>query len=151
MDAIDRTILTELQRDAGQTNLALAERVGLSPTPCLRRVRRLEDEGVIKGRRIEIDRALVGLGLTTFVGVKVSRHQDTEAAQFVDTVCSWPEVISCQLISGDVDFLLEVVTTDLDAYQEFLMDRLLKMPSVADVKTSVAIKVFKTGGVLPLE
>jgi Lrp/AsnC family transcriptional regulator, leucine-responsive regulatory protein len=151
IDLPDRRILRELQNDARITNLALAERVGLSPTPCLRRTRKLEEDGVILGYRVELDRKAIGLGFTVFAGVKVSRHNDAEAHAFVSAVCSWPEVVSCQLISGDVDFLLEIVVRDPEAYQRFLFERLLKLPHVQDVRSNFAIKVFKSNGNLPIE
>ncbi|MBI3516305.1 MAG: Lrp/AsnC family transcriptional regulator, partial [Proteobacteria bacterium] len=130
LDAIDRKILAELQADARLTNVELADRVGLSPSPCIRRLKRLEADGVIEGYRATIDRAKVGLGLTLYVGVKTERHHDVEAAAFEDAVRALPEVISCHLLSGDIDFLLQIVVPDLAGYERLLMGTLLKLPGV---------------------
>lgn len=107
LDAIDRRILVALQRDARLTNVELADEVGLSPSPCLRRVRMLEDAGVITGYHAELAREEVGLGLTVFVGIKVERHHDNEASAFREAVLQLPEVVSCHLVSGETDFLLQ--------------------------------------------
>ncbi|MCC0040807.1 MAG: Lrp/AsnC family transcriptional regulator [Rhodobiaceae bacterium] len=150
LDGSDLRIIAALQKNARQTNLALADAIGLSPTPCLRRVRQLEEAGVIRGYRADIDRNKVGLNLTIFVGVKVERHQDDEAAKFVDTVTRWPEVISCHLVSGDIDFLLEVVAASMEDYEQFVLQRLLKIRSVKDVRSNFAMRTYKTGGDLPV-
>ncbi|MEW6640460.1 MAG: Lrp/AsnC family transcriptional regulator [Pseudomonadota bacterium] len=150
LDQFDRRIIAELQKDARLTNVALAEKIGLSPPPCLRRVKRLEDEGIIRGWRVELDRKALDLGVTVFVGVKFDRPQDIEASEFVAAIGRWPEVLSCQLISGDMDFLLEVVVADQDAYQRFLFEKLLKVPHVKDVRSNFAIKTYKNTGRLPL-
>ncbi len=149
IDQFDIRIIAELQADARQTNQTLAEKIGLSPTPCLRRVRRLEEEGIIEGYKAEINRKEVGLGLTIFVHVKVERHQDKEADNFVATVTKWPEVIACHLISGEMDFLLEVVTFDIQGYESFLLQHLLKIESVKDVRSNFVMRTYKFAGDLP--
>jgi len=121
LDAIDRRILAELQADGRLTNLELADRVGLSPSPCIRRLRRLERDQVIEGYRATLDRAKLGLGLTIYVGVKVERHHDAEAAAFEDAVRALKPVISCHLVSGEADFLLQIVVPDLAAYERLLL------------------------------
>ena len=151
LDETDIDILKELQTDGRMNNTELADRVGLSPTPCLRRLRRLESEGYIQGYSVNLDRAKVGLELTVFVGVKVSRAHDVEANAFVKAVMALPEVISCHLVSGEMDFLLQVVVPDLEAYEHFLMGTLLKLPSVHDVRSNFAIRMFKSQTALPLE
>ncbi len=151
LDIFDTRIIAELQRDARQTNQALAEKVGLSPTPCLRRVRRLEKDGVIKKFRAEINRKSVGLDLTIFVYVKVTRHQDEEAATFVKTVCGWPEVLACHLVSGEMDFLLEVVAPDMSGYEKFVLQRLLKIHSVQDVRSNFVMRTYKDSRNLPVQ
>lgn len=150
LDDFDLKIIAELQNNARQTNIVLAEKVGLSPTPCLRRVRRLEEAGIITGYRINIDRKLLGFDLTVFVTVKVERHQDEEAVNFVETVTKWPEVISCHLVSGDIDFLMEVVVADVEDYEKFVLQRLLKIKSVKDVRSNFAMRTYKTNGNLPV-
>ena len=151
LDETDIDILKELQTDGRMSNTELAERVGLSPTPCLRRLRRLESEGYIQGYSVNLDRAKVGLELTVFVGVKVSRAHDVEANAFVKAVMRLPEVISCHLVSGEMDFLLQVVVPDLQAYEHFLMGTLLKLPYVHDVRSNFAIRMFKSATALPLD
>lgn len=149
-DAIDRRILAALQRDARLTNVQLAEEVGLSPSPCLRRVRLLEEAGVIAGYHATLDRGALGLGLTVFVGIKVERHQEGTAAAFRDAVQALPEVVSCHLVSGETDFLLQVVVPDLAGYEQFLLGTLLKLPGVSDIRSNFAIQTVKTQGLLPL-
>lgn len=150
LDDFDLKILAQLQADARQTNLAIAEKVGLSATHCLRRVRRLEKAGVIKNYRAGIDRKQVGLDLTVFVGVKVERHQDEEALNFVGTVTKWPVVISRHLVSGEADFLLEVVAANMEGYEKSVLQRLLKIESVKDVRSNFAMATYKTNGSLPV-
>lgn len=150
LDEFDLRILSALQQDARQTNQALADKVGLSPTPCLRRVRRLERDGVIAAYRCEVNRKALGLGLTIFVTVKVARHQDRDAEHFVQTVTRWPEVVSCHLVSGDMDFLMEVVAPDMEAYERFILKRLLKIEGVKDLRSNFAMRTYKTRGTLPV-
>lgn len=151
LDAIDRRILAALQRDARLTNVQLAEKVGLSPSPCLRRVRILERAGVISGYHATLDRAGLGLGLTVFVGVKVERHHDEPAAAFREAVHALAEVVSCHLVSGEADFLLQVVVPDLAAYERFLLGTLLKLPGVSDIRSNFAIQTVKDQAPLPLD
>ncbi|AZC25131.1 Transcriptional regulator, AsnC family [Pseudomonas sessilinigenes] len=150
LDAYDRKILAALQRDGRLSNVQLAQEIGLSPSPCLRRVRMLEDVGVIRGYQATLDRDEVGLGLTVFVGVKVERHNDAEAEAFRQAVLQLPEVISAFLVSGESDFLLQVVVPDLRGYDRFLTGHLLKIPGVSDIRSNFAIHTVKTPGPLPL-
>jgi len=151
LDAIDRRILTELQADARLTNVELADRVGLSASPCIRRLKRLERDGVIEAYRASLDRAKLGLGLTIYVGVKVERHHDIEASAFEDAVRALKEVISCHLVSGEIDFLLQIVVPDLAAYERLLMSALLRLPGVKDIRSSFAIRTVKSAAPLPLD
>ena len=150
LDAIDRKILAALQADARLSNVELAERVGLSPSPCLRRVRQLERAGVIKAYRAQLDSKQVGLGLTLFVGIKVGLHEHLEEAAFSAAVAKLPEVVSCHLVSGEFDFLLQVVVADLAAYETFLLGTLLKLPGVRDIRSNFAIRTVKPPAPLPL-
>ncbi|MFG6159206.1 Lrp/AsnC family transcriptional regulator [Halomonas sp. 1390] len=150
LDAIDRRILAALQRDARLSNVQLAEEVNLSPSPCLRRVRQLEAAGLIRGYHAELDRGGVGLGLTVFVGVKVERHHEAEANAFREAVVALPEVVSAHLVSGESDFLLQVVVADLAAYERFLTGTLLRLPGVSDIRSNFAIQTVKEHGPLPL-
>jgi Lrp/AsnC family leucine-responsive transcriptional regulator len=128
----------------------LAEEIGLSPSPCLRRVRMLEEAGVIRGYQANLDRDEVGLGLTVFVGVKVDRHNEERADAFRAAVTALPEVISAFLVSGESDFLLQVVVPDLRAYDRFVTASLLKLPGISDIRSNFAINTVKTPGPLPL-
>lgn len=150
LDAFDRKILAALQRDGRLSNVQLAEEIGLSPSPCLRRVRMLEDAGVIRGYQAILDRDEVGLGMTIFVGIKVERHTDERAEAFRQAVTALPEVISAFLVSGESDFLLQVVVSDLRAYDRFVTGKLLKLPGVSDIRSNFAINTVKAPGALPL-
>jgi Lrp/AsnC family leucine-responsive transcriptional regulator len=150
LDATDMKILRELQADARLPNITLAERVNLSPSPCLRRVKILEAAGVIEGYRAVINRAAIDLGLTVFAGVRVERHCDENAEAFVAAVLAMPEVVSCQLVSGDIDFLIEAVVPDMATYEATVLRRLLSLSSVRDIRSSFAMRSYKTGGVLPV-
>lgn len=150
LDAYDRRILNALQRDGRLTNVQLADEIGLSASPCLRRVRQLEEAGVISGYQATLDADAVGLGLTVFIGVKVDRHHEDEAQKFQQMVSVLPEVISAHIVSGESDFLLHVVVPDLRSYDRFLTDTLLKMPSVRDIRSNFAIRTLKQQGPLPL-
>ena len=150
LDTIDCRIITELQADARLSNVELAERVGLSPSPCLRRVKRLERDGYIIGYRAALRRERVGLGFSVFVGVKIDSHANERALTFEEAVCALPEVIACHLVSGEADYFLEVVVPDLAHYQRFLVGRLLNMPIVREVRSNIAIQTVKAGAPLPL-
>lgn len=150
LDGIDRRIIAELQADARLSNVELADRVGLSPSPCLRRVKRLEREGYIEGYRAALRRDRVGLGFSVFVGVKIDGHGNERAFKFEEAVRAMPAVVACHLLSGDADYLLEVVVPDLEHYQRFLVGTLLNMPIVREVKSSIAIQTVKAGAPLPL-
>lgn len=150
LDNLDRRILAALQRDARLTNVQLAEEVGLSPSPCLRRVRLLEEAGVIRGYHADLDRTGIGLGLTVFVGVKVERHHEETSTSFRNAVALLTEVVSCHLVSGESDFLLQVVVPDLRAYENFLLGTLLRLPGVSDIRSNFAIATVKAQMTMPL-
>ncbi|AWK90141.1 AsnC family transcriptional regulator (plasmid) [Azospirillum thermophilum] len=151
MDEFDRRILRELQMEGRLPNTELADRIGLSATPCLRRVRALEQGGVIRGYRADLDRTRIGLGLTVMVGVKVDGHRDDSATAIQQAFRAMPEVVSCHLISGEADFLLEVVVADLPSYERFLLGTLLTLPMVKDVRSNFVIRTVKDRTPLPLE
>ena len=150
LDAIDRRIVAALQADGRLSNVDLADRIGLSPSPCLRRVKRLEREGYIEGYRAALRRERVGLGFSVFVGVKIDGHANERALLFEQAVLAMSEVIACHMISGDADYLLEVVVPDLEAYQQFLVGKLLNLPMVREVRSNIAIQTLKAGAPLPL-
>lgn len=150
IDAIDGRIIAALQADGRLTNVELAERVGLSPSPCLRRVKRLERDGYIEAYRAILQRNRVGLGLTVFVGVKIDGHANERATRFEETILGMPEIVACHMVSGDTDYLLEVVIPDLEHYQRFLVGKLLELPIVKDVRSNIAIQTLKAAAPLPL-
>jgi Lrp/AsnC family transcriptional regulator, leucine-responsive regulatory protein len=150
LDRVDRRLLEILQREGRLSNAALAERVHLSPSPCLRRVKALEEDGVIDGYRAVLEREAVGLGLTVFVEIKVEGHSDRLAEEIEAAVNAMPEVVACHIVSGAADFLLEVVVPDLRAYERLLLGSLLKLPAVVDVRSNFAIRTVKAPGPLPL-
>jgi len=150
LDAIDRKILAALQRNARLTNVELADEIGLSPSPCLRRVKILEEAGVIAGYHANLSRGELGLGLTVFVGIKVERHHGTAPDVFRDAIQKVPQVIACHLVSGEADFLLQVVVPDLAAYEQLLIGTLLNLPGVSDIRSNFAIRTLKETVPLPL-
>ena len=150
MDDTDRRMLAILQREGRITNAELAERLHLSPSPCLRRLRALERDGVISGYRAVLDRRRAGLGLTVLVELKVDGHSDRTAAAITEAIDATPEIVSAHIVSGAADFLLEVVVADLPAYERLMFDTLLKLPNVADVRSNFALRSVKEPGPLPL-
>jgi Lrp/AsnC family leucine-responsive transcriptional regulator len=151
LDAIDRRIVATLQADGRLSNVDLAERVGLSPSPCLRRVKRLEREGYIEAYRAMLGRDRIGLGLTVFVGIKIEGHANARADPFEKAIRAMPEVVACHMVSGEADYLLEVVVPDLQHYQRFLLGKLLDLPIVKEVRSNIAIQSVKTAAALPLD
>jgi len=150
---LDRTallLLGELQRNGRQTNAELAERVHLSPSACLRRVQRLERDGVLAGYRAEVDAEKVGIGLQAFVRVQLVRHDAEAVAAFAQHVDAWDEVVACHALTGDMDYLLQVAVRDLDHFSRFLLDRLLNQSGVADVNSSFVLRTVKAFRGLPL-
>jgi Lrp/AsnC family leucine-responsive transcriptional regulator len=150
LDIVDRRMLEILQRDGRISNAGLAEQLHLSPSPCLRRLRTLERDGVITGYRAELDRTRLGLGLTVFVEVKVDAHSERNAAVIGNTLRAAPEVVSAHIVSGSADFLLEVVVADLASYERLLFGTLLQLPNVSDVRSNFALRMVKSAGPLPL-
>ncbi len=150
LDTVDRRMLEILQREGRIPNAALAERLHLSPSPCLRRLRALERDGVIAGYRARARPQAAGLGLTVFVELKVDGHSDRTAAAISEALTAAPEVISAHIVSGSADFLLEVAVPDLAAYERLMFETLLKLPHVADVRSNFALRTVKAPGPLPL-
>jgi len=150
LNRTDRRILEILQRDGRLSNLDLAERVNLSPSACLRRVRALEEGGVIRRYAAIVDPGKVGLGLRAFVTVKVEKRGRMPADAFTKAVQDWPEVVGCHSTSGDMDYLLRIHVEDLEHFSRFVMDSLLKHPGVLDVKSSFVLEEVKETTALPL-
>ena len=150
LDEIDRKILEVLQDDARISNVDLAGRVGLSPSPCLRRVRDLEERGVVRRYVALLDPVAVGLGVSVFVQVSLERQAERGLDAFEKYVLDRPEVLECYLMTGDADYLLRVVVPDVSAFERFLLDHLTRIPGVASVKSSFALKQVKYRTSLPL-
>ncbi len=150
LDRIDRRILSVLQREGRISNVDLAERVALSPTPCLRRVKRLEEQGVIAGYRAELDRRALGLGMTAFVFVNIERHGPRSTQSFVDAALEIEQIVACHVLTGTYDFLLEVVARSLDDYADMMLERLGGLPGVSGLQTCFALRTLKQGPELPL-
>jgi Lrp/AsnC family leucine-responsive transcriptional regulator len=142
-DDIDRRILKELQRDARLSHQELSERVGLSPSPCARRVKRLETEGFIEGYRAKINEARVGFGFSVFVSVRLNQQVDESLVSFERAIDLCPEVVDCWLMTGRSDYLLRVAVADLHEYERFLTTRLTRIESVASIESSIPIRRVK--------
>lgn len=150
LDTIDRRILNELQHDGRLQNVELASRVGLSPSPCLRRVRLLEEAGIIDRYVALLDPAKIGLGLTVFVRVWL-KGQDAETVDhFTARIMELPPVVECHLMAGDCDFILRVVAADLDAYRRFQSEHLGRIAGVQSMKSEIPMQQIKQSTELPL-
>ena len=150
MDATDRAILRELQRDGRIPNSELANRVHLSPSPCLRRVKRLEADGTIRGYQAILDKRGIGLGLTVFTEVKVRDHSPERPATFEKAIADIDAIIGCWIISGSSDFLLQIAVADIEAYEPFYLNTILALPGVYDVETHFVLRTMKEPGPLPV-
>lgn len=146
LDRTDLRILAELQRDGRLSNQELADRVSLSPSPCLRRVRRLEEQGFIKKYVALIDAAKVGLGLLAYVNIRLNKHSGSSHApmsDFARDVQLWPEVVECYAMSGDMDYLMRIQVADLAHFSRFAMDTLMRHPAVVDMRSFFALQQIK--------
>ena len=150
LDKIDRRILSALQSDGRIQNVELAKLVGLSPSPCLRRVRRLEDEGVIKRYVALLDPDRVGTGFTVFVRVWLIGQDEDTVKHFITAVEGLPQVTECHLMAGDCDFLLRVVSADLDGYRRFQSEHLGRIKVVKSMKTEIPMQKIKQSWELPV-
>ncbi|HWA42282.1 MAG TPA: Lrp/AsnC family transcriptional regulator [Hypericibacter adhaerens] len=150
IDQIDRKIIAAVQNDGRITTQDLAQKVGLSPSPCARRVRLLEEDGVIKGYTAVIDQKKVGLPISAFASIKLERQREEDLDRFGKAVARWPEVVDCYLMTGRQDYLMRIVVRDLEAYERFLKDKLTRLDNVASIETSFALGQVKRSDVLPL-
>jgi Lrp/AsnC family leucine-responsive transcriptional regulator len=149
-DLIDRKILELLQRDGRATIQEVAERVGLTPSPCLRRVRRLEQKKIIRGYAAIVDQKAAGLPISVFASVKLERQREDEIDRFSQAVSRWPEVMECYLMTGPRDYLLRIVVPDLAAYEHFLKTKLTRLEGVGSIESSFALAQVKYTNVLPI-
>jgi DNA-binding Lrp family transcriptional regulator len=150
-DQFDSAILDLLQRDARLSNVALAESVHLSPAPCLRRVRDLEGSGVIRRYVSLLDPVALGLDVSVFIQVSLEKQIGGALRTFEETIDHYPEVMECYLMTGDSDYLLRVVAPNLDSLQKFIVNRLAKIPHVANIRSSIALKQVKYKTELPID
>ncbi len=149
LDEIDLRILTELQSDGRMTNVELASRVGISPPPCLRRVRALEEAGVITGYRALLDERKLGIEVVCFAFVHLASQAEADLAAFQERIRDWSLVRECWTLSGDIDFILKCVAADLKAFQDFVAD-LTALPNVRNVRTALALERVKDAPIAPL-
>jgi DNA-binding Lrp family transcriptional regulator len=150
LDAIDLKILAELQKDGSITNVELARRVGLSAPPCLRRVRALEEAGIIKGYRTLLDPKLLGFEVQCFAMVQLASQKQSDLAVFQEQIADWPTVRECWTLSGEVDFILKCVATNMSAFQAFVGD-LTSLPNVRNVRTALSLDLVKDEPLVPIE
>lgn len=151
LESEDHRILSVLQHRGRITNTELADEVAMSTSPCWRRVRRLEDEGVIRGYRAVVDRKRVGFGVMAFMNVQLDRHSEAEQLRFQEEVTKIPQVVGCYVIAGNSDFLLQVVARDLEDYSSFAITKIGRLPGIRAMNTSFVLKELTSPGVLPLD
>jgi Lrp/AsnC family transcriptional regulator, leucine-responsive regulatory protein len=150
LDAIDRKILGLLQQDGRKSIADLAAAVGLSPSPCLRRVRMLEQAGVIARYVAVLDQQSVGLPVSVFVSIKLESQREEALDRFAKSIARWPEVLECYLMTGPRDYLLRVVVADLGAYERFLKQKLTRLSGIGSIESSFALEQVKYTNVLPM-
>ena len=150
LDAVDAKILDLVQRDASLSVAEIADKVGLSSSPCWRRIKRLEEAGVITGRVTLLDRQKLGLDFEMVASVKLALPTRENLAEFEDLVQHWDEVVECMTVTGAVDYVIRIVTTDMHAYDKFLRDKLLRSGLVSDVQSRIIIKVAKRTTAMPM-
>lgn len=150
LDQIDHKILRHLQENARITNAELAEKVGLSPTPCLRRLRRLENDGIIRGYHTEVNREALGVNVTVIILVKLEREDDKTLRDFEAAIQQRPEVMECYLVTGKFDYFVRVVIPTLAAYETFLSETILRMPNVETVESSFTLREVERKVIVPI-
>ncbi|ESR22991.1 transcriptional regulator, AsnC family [Lutibaculum baratangense AMV1] len=150
LDVADMRILRELQEDAARSVAEIAKAAGLSQTPCWRRIKRLKDEGVLSATVAVVDRHALGLDFVSYAFIKLALPSRSNMEEFDRAVMHWPEVVSCERITGQVDYLIKVIVEDMRAYDDFLRNRLLALELVSDVQSRIVISTVKTSTGLPL-
>ncbi|HEX3498431.1 MAG TPA: Lrp/AsnC family transcriptional regulator [Stellaceae bacterium] len=151
LDKIDRRILRDLQEDGRMTNVELAHRAGISAPPCLRRVRALEEAGLIRGYHADVNAEALGYGVTVFAQVGLASQAEPDLKAFEALVANWPEVREANMLAGETDFLLKIVAVDWDSYQRFLTTKLTAAPNVSHVKSALAIRTSKYAAGVPID
>ncbi len=150
LTTVERNILNELQKSGRLSNVELAEHVGLSESPCLRRVKQLEATGVIKGYTAIVDRRKVGFDVSAFIQVNLDQRSETETSKFLKAVHQENRIIECYAMSGGYDYLLKVIATNIDDFADLTMRRLLRFPGVKDVASAFVLEEMKTRGAIPI-
>ena len=143
IDKTDAKILDLLQRDSRMTNQELSEQLGMSASPCWRRIKRLQDEQIIRGYGVLLDRKKLGLGVMVFIRVSIDSHNEIEAKKFEEQVSALEYVVACYSIGGDADFLLQVVSPDLDTYADFSMSIIRRLPGIKEMQSMFVLKEIK--------
>ncbi len=150
IDSLDRKIIRLLQSDASLSAAAIGEQIGLSQSPCWRRIQRLKESGIVKQQGMVFDRRKLGFDTMVFASVKLTAHGRSKVSEFSETIAEFPEVMECHLLLGQVDFLLRIVTPDLEAYERFFFERLSQLPDVQEVTSSIVLTESKYTTELPV-
>ena len=150
-DATDRAIVMHLQRDGRMANVDLADAVSLSPSACLRRTKALKAAGVITGYRADVDRIRVGQGLTVFIGLRVDQHSRATSLEIEAALMAVPNVVACYVVTGESDFLVEAVVSDILAYERMLLDQIIAIPAVKDARSTFAIRTVSSRAPIPVD
>lgn len=150
LDAIDRKILTILQQDCSLSTGEVADRVGISQAPCWRRIRRMEELGLIRMRVALLDRRKLGLNVMIFASIKLAAHGRNTLPQFEQSIRRYPEVLDCYTLLGETDFLLRIVTSDVESYERFFRDKLSQLPAVRETTSAIVLSEIKNTTALPL-
>lgn len=150
LDRVEKSILDQLQRDGRSSNVELAEKVGLSESPCFRRVKKLEESGLIAGYKAVLDQRLLGLQVTAFVQVSLGGHNEQQQRDFLACVEAEEHIVECHAMSGSSDFLLKVLARSMDHFSDLSMQRILRYPGVQNIESNFSMQAIKTGAPLPL-
>ena len=150
IDTIDMQILRYLQQDAELSAAAIGEKIGLSQSPCWRRIQRMRDEGLIKGQQVLIDRKMLGFDVMVFAQVKLTAHGRSKVPEFADTLRAFDEIQECHLVLGNIDFLLRIVVRDIEAYERFFFEKLSHLPEIQEVHSNIVLSEIKYTAALPI-
>jgi Lrp/AsnC family transcriptional regulator len=150
IDRIDREILRLLQQDSELSAAAIGEQIGLSQSPCWRRIQRLKDEGLIQGQIMRFDRKKLGFDVMVFAQVKLTAHGRSKVPEFAETIRQFPEVQECHLVLGNIDFLLRIVVRDIEAYERFFFEKLSHLPEIQEVHSNIVLSEIKYTTELPI-
>jgi len=151
LDRIDRRMLSELQQDGRLPATELAERIGLSPTPCLRRLRQLEEDGVITGYTANVDSQKLGLNIVAYIELKLDQRSEADTAAFREAVLAEPAIIECYALTGTIDYLLKVAVRDLEEFSDLTMRKILRYPGVKSITSGLMLQVLKESRGYPVD